>query len=318
MLTIPLDGKHQRSDNLGMKKLAPADRARILHLLCEGSSIRAVTRLTGTSKNTVIKLMIDAGKACAAYHDEHVRGVKSQRVQCDEIWSFCYAKAKSVPTAKRQDLAYGDVWTWTAIDADSKLILSWQVGGRDADYALGLMDDLRQRLANRVQLTTESVRCRDRLCPIGEALWRAASRGTGSTPLQPIGVRRFPQGQDHWQSRSEAHLDELQRAPQPHDPHGDAAVHQVDQCFLEKARKPRALCRVVHDLLQFRAHPFDATDLTRDGSWCVESALGSFRYRSAAGSRRAEAGQARPLQEARSGRTDPDRLSQSGRFPLYP
>ncbi|HEV2335482.1 MAG TPA: IS1 family transposase [Stellaceae bacterium] len=141
-----------------MKKLPASDRARILHLLCEGSSIRAVTRLTGASKNTVIKLMIDAGKACAAYHDEHVRGVKSQRVQCDEIWSFCYAKAKNVATAKRQDLAYGDIWTWTAIDADNKLILSWIVGGRDADFALGLMDDLRLRLANRVQLTTDGHR----------------------------------------------------------------------------------------------------------------------------------------------------------------
>src|SRR5438309_11431939 len=108
-----------------MNKLDPKARAQILHLLCEGMSIRAVTRLTGASKNTVIKLMIDAGKACAAYHDEHVRDVKSQRVQCDEIWSFCYAKAKNVATAKRKDLAYGDIWTWTAIDADNKLILSW-------------------------------------------------------------------------------------------------------------------------------------------------------------------------------------------------
>src|SRR6266478_4775594 len=115
-----------------MNKLDHEARSRILHLLCEGSSIRAVTRLTGAGKNTVIKLMIDAGKACAVYHDEHVRNVKSTRVQCDEIWSFVYAKAKNVPTAKRQDLAYGDVWTWTALDADTKLIPSWFVDGSDA------------------------------------------------------------------------------------------------------------------------------------------------------------------------------------------
>jgi IS1 family transposase len=140
---------------VGMKKLPSSDRARILHLLCEGSSIRAVTRLTGASKNTVIKLMIDSGKACAAYHDEHVRGVKARRVQCDEIWSFVYSKQKNVATAKRKDLAYGDVWTWTALDADAKLIISYLVGGRDSDYAIALMDDLRSRLVNRVHLTTD-------------------------------------------------------------------------------------------------------------------------------------------------------------------
>src|SRR6266481_8470425 len=111
-----LDVTDGRSYVTGMKKLPATERAHILHLLCEGSSIRAVTRLTGASKNTVIKLMIDAGKACAIYHDEHVRDVKARRVQCDEIWSFVYSKQKNVATAKRKDLAYGDVWTWTAID----------------------------------------------------------------------------------------------------------------------------------------------------------------------------------------------------------
>src|SRR5713101_3174131 len=142
----------------GTNKLPLAKRSQILSMLCEGSSLRSISRVADVSLNTVTKLLTDAGKACAAYHDEHVRGVKSKRVQCDEIWSFCYAKAKNVATAKRQDLAYGDVWTWTAIEAQSKLILSWIVGGRDADFALGLMDDLRQRLASRVQLTTDGHR----------------------------------------------------------------------------------------------------------------------------------------------------------------
>lgn len=138
-----------------MNKLSSADRARILHLLCEGSSIRAITRVTGASKNTVIKLLIDAGKACSAYHDEHVRGVAAERVQVDEIWSFTYAKQKNVATAKAAPEEAGDTWTWTAIDADSKLIVSWLVGGRDSEYALAFMDDLASRLANRVQLTSD-------------------------------------------------------------------------------------------------------------------------------------------------------------------
>jgi IS1 family transposase len=117
--------------------------------------MRSISRVADVSINTVDKLLRDAGLACARFHDEHVRTVKARRVQCDEIWSFVYSKQKNVKTAKRKDLAYGDVWTWTAIDADSKLLISYLVGGRDGDYALALMDDLRSRLVNRVQLTTD-------------------------------------------------------------------------------------------------------------------------------------------------------------------
>jgi IS1 family transposase len=138
-----------------MNRLPIAKRAQILHVLVEGNSLRSASRLADVSINTVYKLLVDAGEACAAYHDEHVRGVASRRVQCDEIWSFVYAKAKNVATAKRRDLAYGDAWTWVAIDADTKLVLSYLVGGRDAEYALTLMDDLRQRVTTRLQLTTD-------------------------------------------------------------------------------------------------------------------------------------------------------------------
>jgi len=117
---------------------------------------RACSRLTGVSKNTVIKLMIDAGKkACAVYHDEHVRGLTTKRVQVDEIWSFTYAKQKNVAAAKAAPADAGDTWTWTAIDADNELMISWLVGGRDGEYAMAFMDDLRSRLANRVQLTSD-------------------------------------------------------------------------------------------------------------------------------------------------------------------
>lgn len=138
-----------------MNKLQIATRAQILSLLCEGSSMRAITRVTGVSLNTVTKLLIDAGKACAAYHDAHVRNVKAQRIQCDEIWAFCYSKQRNVATAKAAPEAAGDVWTWTAIEASSKLLISYMVGGRDSEYAMALMDDLRARLANRVQITTD-------------------------------------------------------------------------------------------------------------------------------------------------------------------
>ena len=141
-----------------MNRLSTDDRARILHMLCEGMSIRAITRLTGASKNTVSKLLIDAGKACAAYHDATVRNVPAKRVQVDEIWSFTYAKQKNVATAKAAPEEAGDTWTWTALDADSKLIVSYLVGGRDAEYAMWFMDDLRGRLANRVQLTSDGHR----------------------------------------------------------------------------------------------------------------------------------------------------------------
>ena len=142
----------------GMNKLPVATRVQILSLLVEGSSLRSISRVTGASINTVTKLLVDAGIVCAAFHDEKVRDVKARRIQCDEIWSFCYSKQKNVASAKRKDVAYGDVWTWTGLDAESKLIVSWMVGGRDGDYAMGLMDDLRNRLANRVQLTTDGHR----------------------------------------------------------------------------------------------------------------------------------------------------------------
>ncbi len=113
-------------------------------------------RVADVSINTVTKLLEDAGRVCAAYHDEHVRGVKAKRIQCDEVWAYCYAKQKNVPTAKAapQDAA-GDVWTWTALEGETKLIVSYLSGGRDAEYAKALMDDLQGRLANRVQLTTD-------------------------------------------------------------------------------------------------------------------------------------------------------------------
>jgi len=150
-----LDDKHISSYTVGMNKLPLHKRVQILSMLVEGSSMRAISRVVGVSINTVTKMLVDAGEACGAYHDATVRDVRGARVQCDEIWSFCYAKAKNVRAAKNAPDSAGDVWTWTALDADSKLIVSYLVGGRDSEYANEFMDDVAKRLANRVQLTTD-------------------------------------------------------------------------------------------------------------------------------------------------------------------
>ena len=138
-----------------MNKLPLAKRVQILNLLCEGMSMRAVSRVVDVSFNTVAKALVDAGAVCAEMHDELVRDVKATRIQCDEIWAFNYCKQRAVATAKAAPADAGDIWTWTGIDADSKLIVSWLVGGRDGEYAMAFMDDLRSRLANRVQLTSD-------------------------------------------------------------------------------------------------------------------------------------------------------------------
>src|SRR6266581_798472 len=138
-----------------MNKLPLEIRVQILFMLCEGSSMRSISRITGVSINTVSKLLIDAGLACAAFHDKTVRGVTAKSIQADEIWSFSYAKNKNVKFAKAAPEGAGDVWTWTAIDADSKLIVSWHVGDRSQHTGISFMGDLKARLANRVQLTTD-------------------------------------------------------------------------------------------------------------------------------------------------------------------
>jgi len=138
-----------------MNKLPLETRVRILSMLCEGALMRSVSRLADVSINTVTKLLIQAGEACEAFHDAKVRNVKARRVQCDEIWSFVGSKAKNTPQEKKIAGTAGDVWTWTALDSDSKMILSWLVGNRDAECAHEIMQDVASRLANRVQLTTD-------------------------------------------------------------------------------------------------------------------------------------------------------------------
>jgi IS1 family transposase len=140
---------------MSMNKLSIEKRRQILAMLCEGSSMRSISRIVDVSINTVSKILVEAGEACLILHDEKVRNVKASRVHCGEIWSFCYAKDKNVPAAKDAPEGAGDVWTWTTMDADTKLIVSYFVGDRSGHSAIALMDDLRSRLSDRVQLTTD-------------------------------------------------------------------------------------------------------------------------------------------------------------------
>jgi len=135
-----------------MNNLQIEQKAQIIKLLVEGNSLRATTRITGISRTTILKLLVVVGQACQQFHNNTVKSIKAERVQCDEIWSFVGCKEKAKINGASGN---GDVWTWTALDADSKLIVSWLVGDRDADAACSFMYDLKDRLTNRVQLTTD-------------------------------------------------------------------------------------------------------------------------------------------------------------------
>lgn len=141
-----------------MNKLSTPKRAAVVAALVEGNSVRATARMTDVSKPTILKLLADLGAACAKYQDETIRNVRARRVQVDEIWQFVYAKSKNVPEEKRGQFGYGDVWTWVAIDADSKLIVSWRIGPRDLSTACELMQDLAGRVTDRIQLTTDGLK----------------------------------------------------------------------------------------------------------------------------------------------------------------
>ena len=141
-----------------MNRLSQHERTRIIAALVEGNSIRATCRMTGAAKGTVLKLLAEIGQACATYQDKHVRNLTCRRVQCDEVWAFCYAKEKNVPTAHIGEWGFGGVWTWVAIDADSKLVPCWYVGRRDAADANAFVGKLAERLAHRIQLTTDGHR----------------------------------------------------------------------------------------------------------------------------------------------------------------
>ena len=138
-----------------MNILKPELRSAVVRCLVEGNSIRSTVRITGVAKNTIVKLLVDLGNACGDYQDGALRNLACQRVQCDEIWSFVACKENNIPAERRGEPGIGDAWTWTAVDPDTKLILSWFVGTHDTDSAYAFIKDLASRLANRVHLTTD-------------------------------------------------------------------------------------------------------------------------------------------------------------------
>jgi IS1 family transposase len=138
-----------------MNKLSIERQAQIIKVLCEGNSIRSTARITGSAINTVIKLLCEVGEACLKYQDDHLTNLPTTRIECDEIWSFCHAKEDNLPEETKHLFGYGDVWTFVAIDADSKLCLSWLVGERDIRYAYEFAQDIKERILNRIQLSTD-------------------------------------------------------------------------------------------------------------------------------------------------------------------
>lgn len=160
-----LDRSSKKTYFRDMNTLPIEKRKQIIHLLVEGNSMRSAARIADVSRTTIHKLLAEVGAACQKFHNETVMNVRSERIQCDEIWSFCYAKERNVKQEMRE--GSGDVWTWTAIDADSKLIVSWLVGDRDASFGIDFMHDVAARLKNRVQLTTDGHRAY--LTAVGEA-----------------------------------------------------------------------------------------------------------------------------------------------------
>lgn len=150
-----------------MYQLTSAKRVQVVKCLVEGNSLRATARMTGVARNTVSSLLVELAAACWDYQDDTLRGLTCRRVEADEIWAFCYAKEANVPEAHKGEVGFGDIWTWVAMDADTKLVVSWRVGERDTPTAIDFMTDVRDRIANRTQLTTDGLVCY--LTAVGEA-----------------------------------------------------------------------------------------------------------------------------------------------------
>jgi len=215
-----------------MNRLSQEERAKVLSCLVEGNSIRATCRMTGAAKGTVVRLLESVGKACAEYHDKHVRNVAAGRVQCDEIWSFCYAKEANVPEQFRGRFGFGDVYTWTALCADSKLIISYAVDRRSEEAAHTFAYDLKTRLANRVQLTTDGHKT------YLTAIARAFGKDVDYAMLQKI--YRRPKGEPRTEERrySPGQCCGIKKARKIGDPIPDA----VSTSYVERQNLTMRMC----------------------------------------------------------------------------
>ena len=251
--------------------------------------MRAVSRLTGVSINTVSKLLVDAGRLCAAFHDDQVRGVKAGRVQVDEIWSFTYAKAKNVATAKKAPEGAGDTWTWTGLDANSKLIVSWLVGPRDAGSAFTFASDLKARLANRVQLTSDGLRLYvDAVEDVFGAdvdyaqlvrIYGASGENeTRYSPAKCIGcLSKAVTGNPDPKHVSTSYVERANLTMRMH----MRRVHTADERILKEGREPHPHGGALRGVLQFHEDSQDAQSDTGDGRWPDGSRVGHGGHRAA-------------------------------------
>ena len=264
-----------------MNKLSMDKKVAVVTALVEGCSVRSTSRLTGVAKGTILRILDEVGTACAAFQDAVIRNVKAERVQVDEIWSFVGCKQKNVTVEKMERALCGDAWTFAAIEAQSKLVISWLVGRRDAGCATEFLQDVASRLANRVQLTTDGHKMylnavvdafcgRYRLRPVGQGIWQRSRRAKA---LQPGTMSWHQKGSIDWFSRPGAHQHVLYRASEPHHADERAAVHSAYQCVLQKDREPHALRSAVLHALQFRADSSDFAGYSGDGCWCYSYAV---------------------------------------------
>jgi len=252
-----------------MNELGTEKRERIVAALVEGNSLRAVARMTGIHRTTIMKLLCDLGRACSEYQDKVFRNLKCKRVQCDEIWSFVYAKGKNCPVEQKAK-GGGDAWTWVAIDPDTKLVPCWFIGQRDANCAFHFMHDLKARLANKVQLTTDGYK------PYFVAVEDAFGATVDYAMLQKIygKVKDTPETRysrmhgstksDHQgQSRSRPHFYKLCRTPESDNADFDAPIHAPHECVFKEIGESGACgCAPLH-VLQLLS---DASDASRNAS----------------------------------------------------
>jgi IS1 family transposase len=254
-----------------MNQLPIAKRAQIVCLLVEGMSMRAVSRVADVSINTVTKLLADLGLACGEFQDKTMRKLNCRLVQCDEIWSFVGMKQKNVPDDLRGVFGYGDVYTWTAIDPETKLVPCWHVGTRDGHSAMHFISDLADRLAHRVQLTTDGHGAY--LQAVADSFnghidYAMLVKKYGAEPVGRDAARRYSPaecigaekhtiaGYPDPEHVSTSHV--ARRAPEPDDAHGHAPLHATDQWLLEEGRESHARGQPALHALQLRAHPQDA------------------------------------------------------------
>lgn len=258
-----------------MNRLSLKDRAQIIGLLVEGNSLRSITRITGKSINTVTKLLVDVGIACAIYQNETLRNLPCKRIQCDEIWSFCYMKERSVAPEQKGQLGYGDVYTWTALDPDTKLIVSFLVGRRDYEYAEVFINDIAGRLANRVQLTTDGYKPYLKAVDAafgGDIDFAQLVKIYGTVPTKderrysPAGFigseKTIVSGKPGFKKVSTSHVERQNLTMRM----SMRRFTRLTNGFSKKDSQSRMLCSAAFHALQLRAHPQIAARYPGDGS----------------------------------------------------